>query len=191
VIPTECWTLPRPRPCAYPGGWPLWFEQKLHRLLGNPEKTLNMFAGLSEKGVSVDLNASTLPTFVGDCHDLRALGIEDDSFDLVLADPPYSDHESEWIYGTPPLRQSEWVREAVRVCKPGGFVALYHVRMLPRPEGTRLVHRVVVLTRVNHTARICMVYRKELAKQPLSADDESRTQMGQRRDNALAPDKEA
>ena len=38
MIPTEAWVLPRPRPDAYVGSFPLHFEKKLHRLMGEPEK---------------------------------------------------------------------------------------------------------------------------------------------------------
>ena len=158
MIPTETWVLPRPRKDYYVGGFPLHFEKKLWRLLGEPEKVLHPFGGLSEIGDSVDLNETTAPTWVGDAHDLH--WIEDNTYDLVLLDPPYSDDESAELYGTPKLKYGKFVSEAVRVCKEGGHVAIYHKVMKPRPEGCRLVRRVVVLTRVNHAARICMVYRK-------------------------------
>jgi predicted methyltransferase len=95
---------------------------------------------------------------VGDAHDLN--WIADGSYDLVVLDPPYSDEESEMLYATPPLKYGRFVSEAVRVCKPGGHVAIYHVKQTPRPEGTRLVRRIVVLTRTWHAARICMVFQK-------------------------------
>ena len=162
-IPTETWVLPRPRKDCYVGSFPLHFEQKLWRLLGSPEKVLHSFGGLAEIGDSVDLNETTSPTWVGDAHNLH--WIEDDMYDLVILDPPYSDDESYELYATGPLKYGQFVREAVRVCKPGGYVAIYHKVMKPRPEGCRLVHRVVVLTRVNHTARICMVYQKMTSEQ--------------------------
>jgi hypothetical protein len=158
-IPTEVWVLPRPRPDAYVGGFPLHFEQRLWRLLGKPKKVLHPFGGLSEIGDSVDLNETTAPTWVGDAHDLN--WIEDDTYDAVILDPPYSDEESEELYGTPKLKYGKFVKEAVRVCKPAGHVCIYHVKQAPRPEGTILVHRVVVLTRTWHSARICMIYQKD------------------------------
>lgn len=168
-IPTEAWVLPRPRRDCYVGSFPLHFEKKLHRLLGEPEKVLHPFGGLSEIGEFVDLNETTAPTYVGDAHDLTNLrtregephSIEDDTYDLVILDPPYSDEECETLYAIDtPLRWNTFVGEAVRVCKPGGHVAIYHRVQAPRPEGTRLVHRVVVLTRTFHAARICMIFEK-------------------------------
>lgn len=161
-IPTETWVLPRPRKDKYVGSFPLHFEQKLWRLLGKPEKVLHPFGGLSEIGDSVDLNATTTPTWVGDAHDLH--WIEDETYDLVILDPPYSDQESEWLYGTPKLKPGKFTAEAVRVCKTGGHVAVYHVRQPKRPEGTKLVHRIVVLTRTNHAPRVCFVFEKLAAE---------------------------
>jgi len=79
----------------------------------------------------------TTPTWVGDAHDLH--WIADESCELVLLDPPYSKEEAEWLYGTPPLRWSVWTAEAVRVCKTGGYVAIYLDKQPPRPAGTKLV----------------------------------------------------
>lgn len=158
MIPTDTWVLPRPRPDAYVGSFPLHFERRLWEVLGKPGKVLHPFGGLAEIGDFVDLNASTSPTFVGDAHDMHFL--EDDSYDLVVCDPPYSDEEAEILYSTPPLRWSVWSAEAVRVTRPGGYVAIYHVKQPPRPEGTRLVRRIVVLTRTWHAARVCFVFEK-------------------------------
>lgn len=158
MIPTETWVLPRPRRDAYVGSFPLHFEQKLHRLLGCPEKVLHPFGGLAEIGDTVDLNETTTPTWVGDAHDLH--WIADDTYDLVILDPPYSDDESAWLYGTGPLRWGVFVAEAVRVCRVGGHVAVYHVKQPPRPEGTKLVRRIVVLTRTWHAPRVCFVFEK-------------------------------
>lgn len=165
-VPTEAWVLPRPRKDCYVGSFPLHFEQRLWRVMGKPEKVLHPFGGLSEIGDSVDLNETTTPTWVGDAHDLH--WIEDGTYDLVILDPPYSDEEAEFLYSTPPLKYGQFVREAVRVTKPGGHVAVYHVKQPPRPDGCRLVRRIVVLTRTWHAARLCFVFEK--TAEPLTLD---------------------
>ncbi len=163
MIPTETWCLPRPRPDFFVGGFPLHFEQKLHRLMGEPEKVLHPFGGLSEIGDSVDLNETTTPTWVGDAHDLHF--IEDESYDLVVVDPPFSDTEAEWLYGTPKLKPARFTAEAVRVCRIGGHVALYHRHQPARPQGTKLVRRIVILTRTGHAPRVCFVFQKLTAEE--------------------------
>lgn len=157
-IPTETWVLPRPRPDAYVGGFPLHFERRLWEVMGKPEKVLHPFGGLAEIGDFVDLNETTTPTWVGDAHDMHWL--EDESYDLVICDPPYSDEEAEVLYSTPPPRWTGWSAEAVRVCRTGGHVAVYLDKQPARPEGTKLVRRIVVLTTTWHRPRVCFVFRK-------------------------------
>lgn len=158
AIPTDCWVLPRPRKDAYVGGFPLHFERKLWHVMGSPALVLHPFGGLAEIGDRVDLNASTSPTWVGDAHDLH--WIADGTYDLVILDPPYSDDESETLYGTGKLRPGVFKAEATRVCRVGGHVAVYHRVQPKRLEGTRLVRRIVVLTRANHAPRVCFIFEK-------------------------------
>lgn len=159
AIPTEAWVLPRPSRSKYVGSFPLHFEKRLWEVLGKPEKILQPFGGCAEIGDTVDLNPTVGATWVGDAHDLH--WIDNDTYDAVILDPPYSDEEAEELYDTPPLKYGKFVKEAVRVCKPAGHVCIYHVKQAPRPAGTVLVRRIVVLTRTWHAARICMIYQKD------------------------------
>ena len=161
TVPTETWVLPRPRKVKYKGGFPLHFEKKLWRLLGEPVSVLHPFGGKAEIGVRVDINPDVDPDVVGDAHDLNFIG--DNEFDLVILDPPYNDDKSKELYGTGKLKYKTYVSEAIRVCKPGGFIAIYHWVMTPRPDGCKFYYRIVVLTRIWHRPRVCCVYQKEYA----------------------------
>ena len=158
MIPTETWVLPRPRKNKYRGGFPLHFEKKFWKMMGSPINVLHPFGGAAEIGDRVDLNPETRPTWVGDAHNLN--WIPDEEYDLVIVDPPYDDEQAQQLYKTPKLHYSKYIAEAVRVCKTGGHVAVYHWVMTPRPEGTKLVQRVVVLTRLWHRPRVCCVFLK-------------------------------
>jgi hypothetical protein len=109
------------------------------------------------------LNATTSPTWTADAHNLD--WIADDTYDAVILDPPFSDAEAEWLFGTPPLKPGQYTREAVRVCRVCGHVAVYHRHQPKRPPGTRLVHRIVILTRTHHAPRLCFIFEK------MSADE--------------------
>lgn len=167
AIPTYAWVLPRPSWSRYPGGFPLHFEKKLLRLLGNPEEVLHPFGGMAEFGLRTDLLRDhpierddvrwRTPDALADAH---ALPFRSDTFDCVICDPPYSEEEARRLYNTPAVNFRRYSEEAVRVVKPGGFVALYHVTMLPRPEGTIGHCRVLLATRVWHKLRCCAVFQK-------------------------------
>jgi hypothetical protein len=60
-----------------------------------------------------------------------------------------------------------YIAEAVRVCKIGGHVAIYHRVQPPTPKGpdhgvpvVRLARRIVILTRAGHAPRVCFVFEK-------------------------------
>ncbi len=159
TVPRELWYLPRPRrKDKYKGGFPLHFEKKLFELYPS-EKILQPFGGMAEYGVRVDINPEVDPDVVGDAH---SLPFEDNSFDFVLCDPPYSTDLSGRLYGTGAISWSKYSSEAVRVAKPDGYVGLYHWVMQPRPKGTEFDRIIVIITRIKHFARFCCVFRKVL-----------------------------
>lgn len=159
MIPTETWVLPRPRQNKYRGGFPLHFEKKLWRLYGCPARVLHPFGGAAEIGDRVDLIEETKPAWVGDAHNMS--WIADNTYDLVILDPPYDEKQSKELYGTPKPRYKDYMAEAVRVTKIGGHIAMYHWVMTPRPAGTKFDRRIVILTRVWHRPRVCCIFKKE------------------------------
>ena len=99
-IPNYAWVLPRPRRDDYKGSWPLHFEIKLLRLLGidpKAHKILHPFGGKAEYGVRVDQNPEVNPDYLGDAHNLDMF--QDNTFDIVICDPPYNDDLSKSLYG--------------------------------------------------------------------------------------------
>jgi len=157
AIPKEIWTLPRPRKPYYPGSFPLHFEKKLIRLLDNPEKILHPFGGHSEYGLRIDLNREVIPDGVADAHNLP---FPSNHFNLVICDPPYNDKLSEELYKAPKIKYKSFINEAVRVCKPKGFIASYHWIWTVKPKNTEYYKIIVVLPGQNHRARICCIYQK-------------------------------
>jgi SAM-dependent methyltransferase len=163
VIPTVVWTLPRPPRSRYKGGFPLFFEENLVKLLGYPDRILHPFGGRAEIGTRVDLDRSTEPDVVADAH---ALPFEDGSFDLVILDPPYSDEEARDLYAAPSLRPSVYTAEAVRVLREGGWLVIYTDREPARPPQTNHSLRIVVILRPYHRARIAGVFQKRKPGMP-------------------------
>jgi len=153
------WHLPRPSRTKYKGSVPLHFETKLLRFLGiENTKILNMFSGGSKMGYTVDIKPDNFPDKIANCHKLP---FNNESFDNVFLDPPYSNEESKKLYGTGPLKPITYINEAVRVCKPGGLICAYHVYWTPRPKGTKYLGIISIITRVYHKPRICTIFQKE------------------------------
>lgn len=150
------WVLPRPSKSKYKGSFPLHFETKLFRMY-DPKVILQPFGGMAEFGTRCDISIGVFPDVVCDSH---SLPFDNNSIDFVLVDPPYSNEEAKEIYSTPKLKPMTYIREASRVCKPLGYVALYHKLMLPRPPQTVYDKRIFIGTRVWHLSRICTVFQK-------------------------------
>lgn len=163
MIPTITWVLPRPAKSKYKGAFPLYFEQNLVQLLGYPEKILHPFGGRAEIGTRVDINPLLEPDVVADAHDLP---FEDQEFDCVILDPPYSDEEAKELYDTPKLRPSVYTREAVRVLRRGGWLVMYGDREPARPICCNHTMRIVVVLRPRHRPRICGVFQKRKESMP-------------------------
>lgn len=157
TIPTETWILPRPRKPYYPGSFPLYFEIKLIRALGNPKQILHPFGGYAEYGIRTDLNLEVIPDILANAHNLP---FRDEWFDLVICDPPYNDKLSDAMYKAPKIHYKRYITEAVRVCRKNGFIASYHWHWTLRPAETEYDRIIVILPGQNHRARICCVYKK-------------------------------
>lgn len=164
MITSIVWTLPRPPASRYKGGFPLFFEQNLHQLLGYPERVLHPFGGRAEIGERCDLDPTVEPDHLCDAHKLP---FDDEIYDCVILDPPYSDEEALELYATTKrLRPRVYTAEAVRVLKPGGWLVVYTDREPRRPPRCNHAMRIVVVLRPSHRPRIAGVFQKRRAGMP-------------------------
>lgn len=165
------WFLPRPKPDHYKGGMPLYCEEWLLELAANIyEKpycrntdVLNLFCGMNKYGIRVDLKEEVKPDYIADAHDLSFLA--DNSFDIILADPPYSTEEAKEIYNTPKLNYKKWTLECDRLLKPGGLFIVYHKYVMPNPNPNKyeVVKRVFIGNRTYHLPRVAIYFRKQIS----------------------------
>lgn len=170
MIESLAWVLPRPSKSKYIGSFPLHFEKKLLRELKvgtrGPEykfKILHPFGGKAEFGTRVDLKPEVNPDVIADAHNLP---FKNDIFDVVILDPPYNDEFSKRLYDTGKikLRWCKYTAEAVRVLREEGYLAVYHYLATPRIEGTVLVKRIFLETRVWHKLRCIHLHQKKEEK---------------------------
>jgi len=163
MIETIGWVLPRPSKSKYIGSFPLHFEKRLLEELNidpREQKILQPFGGKAEFGLRCDINLDVKPDVVCDAH---ALPFEDNTFDLVILDPPYSEDYAKRLYNTQRfgrLRYKTYTAEAVRVCKEGGLVVMYHYLATPSIPNTILIKRIFLETRMWHKLRCIHIYQK-------------------------------
>ena len=159
------WYLPRPKPDHYKGGMPLYAEDWLldlaEELLGKKPYILNLFCGMNKQGIRVDINPMVSPNYIYDAHKLSELYPEP-TFDVILADPPYSTDESKKLYGTGPLNYKKWTGECDKCLKPGVLLIVYHklVPANPNPEKYSVVKRVFIGNRIWHLPRVAIFFQK-------------------------------
>jgi tRNA G10 N-methylase Trm11 len=148
---------------------PLYCEDWLLRLgsdiLGQElPSVLNVFCGMNKAGYRVDLNPDVKPNLICDVHKLTSL-LPKTKFDIILADPPYSDEETDKLYGEhlPRLNYSVWTKECDKYLREGGLFIIYHKFLVPNPDPTKyeVVKRVAVFNRVWHLPRVAVYFRKK------------------------------
>lgn len=167
-----CWMLPRPKPDCYKGGMPLYCEDWLLSLardiLGtevHQNRILNVFCGMNKQGIRVDLNPEVNPDVLCDIHELSE-HLPAAEYDVILADPPYSDEETDKLYGKhlPRLNYSKWTKECDKFLRCGGLFIVYHKFMVPNPDPEKYeeVKRVCILNRRWHLPRVAIYFRKKV-----------------------------
>lgn len=106
---------------AYPNG----FLERALALFPGATDVLHCPSGTVEgPGMTVDLKRDEVrrPKVIASADDLP---FSDGSFDLILSDPPYTREDSK-LYGCKPFPMEGFMREALRLLKPGGFLGMLH-----------------------------------------------------------------
>ena len=162
---TDFWACQRPMG-RYKGIYPGGILKRIDDLIGlKNKKLLHLFAGVTSKinrtDITMDTNPKVRPEIIGDCR--KRLPIPKNSFDVVLADPPYdSDFKiyGKELYGTEAVKPYSFVKEAVRVCKKGGFVCILHQLVYITPKQTRRWAVIGVSTGPNMRVRALNIFQK-------------------------------
>lgn len=163
------WFLPRPKKDRYKGGMPLYCEEWLIDLakdILNKDKIelLNLFCGMNKLGHRVDIKAEVHPDSLSDAHKVTQCFPHGKKFDVILADPPYSNDESKDLYNIKvPLKYKVWTNECDNLLMEGGLLIVYHKYVMPNPDPTKyeVVKRVFIGNRTYHLPRVAIYFRKK------------------------------
>src|SRR5438876_1867511 len=109
------------------GGYPIGFLKRAFDILGvtDPSKVLHVCSGSMRIGVTVDIRRSLRPIV---CADVRNLPFRDNTFQWVMADPPYSRDYAENLYQTGAVYPDPHalVNECLRILKTNGQLGFMH-----------------------------------------------------------------
>lgn len=146
----------------YYGGYPAGYLKRVKSLFPDKTKTLHLFSGRVDTalfpGDTVDLNPDTQPTYVDDAQTLSAVPLE--SYDLVLADPPYSVEDAEH-YKTTMVKRNK-VMAALGQRLSGGAHVVWLDQVLPMYRKDQFAVDAVIgmVKSTNHRFRVITVFRK-------------------------------
>lgn len=121
----DLWVCGRPIG-KYQGTFPRGFLDRVNREFGIYNKTvLFPFGGITEQRDGWTINDIDESLNVDTNHDARNLPDDwTDRFDVVLSDPPYSEHYSEEYYDCEYPRPKTHFVEASRCVRPGGYLLI-------------------------------------------------------------------
>ncbi len=156
-------TMHSPEPVY--GAYPKRFMPWALKLLGcsaRPGEVLHVCSGsLSREdvlgGVRVDLREAAAPDILADG---RNLPLPEACFWGVMLDPPYSVEYARDLYGTEYPRPSHLLREAARVCRPGGRIGILHFLVPSPPRGCVIVDVRGVTQGCGYRIRAFTIYER-------------------------------
>jgi len=156
---TSVWLCGPPPACGQKQRYPSRFLFNLKKFYPfENKKVLTMFSGSSEIGDTTDIRPETGAKFVGPYDKLP---IEDETYDMVVADPPYNAlYASEWSANLP--KPKRILKEAARVTNVGGYILILHIIIVPAYKELN-VKRVAlhpILTGPNNAIRVLNVFKK-------------------------------
>jgi hypothetical protein len=146
---------------SYYGGYPHTYLKRVRALFPEKHRTLHLFSGKVDldlfPGDTVDINPELQPTYVDDAQTLEQVPLE--TYDLVLADPPYSNEDSTH-YGITMVKRN-LVMAALRRLSPGTHVAwLDQVLPMYRKDTFALEATIGIWKSTNHRFRGLSIFRR-------------------------------
>ena len=146
----------------------------MRALFPDKVRALHLFAGRVDlrawPGDTADINPEVRPTYVCDAgQDLGTVPLE--TYDVVLADPPYSVDDAE-RYGTTMVRRNKVLEHLAAGCRPGTHVAwLDQVLPMHRRDDWHIAALIGIVRSTNHRFRILTVFKRKTRR---TTNDEGR-----------------
>ena len=136
------------------GAYPHGYLDRITCMFPDTQKVLHLFSGSTLPGnhLRLDLQPSRRPDILGDAHQLSKI-FPACSFDIIYADPPYS-QEDAVRYGTIMVNRQKVLEECRKVVKVGGWVIwLDQVQPMYSKEYWRQGLVIGMIKSTNHRVR--------------------------------------
>ena len=143
------------------GGYPAGYLKRIKALFPDKRNVLHLFSGMVDQSIlpgdTVDILPDMNPTYLDDAQKLESVPLE--QYDLILADPPYSDDDATH-YGTTMVKRNVVMKALERV-RPGTYI-VWLDQVLPqyRKDHYKLEACIGIMKSTNHRFRMVVVFRK-------------------------------
>jgi hypothetical protein len=146
---------------AYYGGYPAGYLRRIRALFPDKRRVLHLFSGKVDlaalPGDTVDINPKLKPTYLDDAQRLTQVPLQ--SYDLVLADPPYSVEDAD-RYRTTMIKRNAVLRALQRVAPGTHIVWLDQVLPMYRKDAFLIEAVIGMVKSTNHRFRVITVFRR-------------------------------
>jgi 16S rRNA G966 N2-methylase RsmD len=146
---------------AYYGGYPAGYLRRVRALFPDKARILHLFSGQVDlaafPGDTVDINPALNPTYVDDAQTLRHVPLE--TYDLVLADPPYSVEDANH-YQTTMVKRNVVMRALQRLPTGAHVVWLDQVLPMYRKDAFEQEAVIGMWKSTNHRFRGITIFRR-------------------------------
>lgn len=147
---------------GYYGGYPHGYLRRVRALFPDKTNILHLFSGKVDldalPGKTVDCNIETQPDFVDDAQSLSVVPVE--SFDLVLADPPYSVEDCDHYQTTMIKRNLVMKALGDRLITGAHVVWLDQVLPMYRKDQFAIEGTIGMMKSTNHRFRLVTIFKK-------------------------------
>lgn len=149
---------------GYYGGYPAGYLRRIGAMFPDKKHVLHLFSGRVDlaalPGDTVDLNPDLGPTYVDDAQTLT--GVPLGSYDLILADPPYSVEDAQ-RYSTTMIQRNKVMR-ALQATKAGTHIVwLDQVLPMYRKDHFAIEAVIGMVKSTNHRFRVITIFCRRSA----------------------------
>jgi hypothetical protein len=148
---------------GYHGGYPPGYLPRIAAMFPDKVRVLHLFSGMVDlkklPGDTVDIRADLHPTYVADAGGTME-GVPIEEYDLVVADPPYSDEDAA-KYGTSLVNRNKVLAGLGARLLPGAHV-VWLDQMLPMYSSRVFKQEALISLQrsTNHRFRCIVIFRR-------------------------------